>query len=231
VHLRPQVLFLDADNVPVRDPTPLFDSAAFQRAGALLWPDYWDSSAAPDLPAVLSIKQQAMPRTSFESGQMVFRKSRCEHQPAHTDTAVVVLGLATQLCTRNLKHCTHRDSCREAQPLLSPMQVVFVVWCLELSNSLNFTPLAKDPTLGHNVWCRRVWPGLLLAAFMNTQSGFYYRMLSNFMGQGDKETFPFALLSTNASLHVMETPVGSVGLRKCDDYELQSNPGDIPIRS
>ena len=64
------------------------------------------------------------------------------------------------------------------------------------------------------VLCDRVWPGLLLAAFMNNQSGFYYRMLSNFMGQGDKETFPFALLATNASFHTVETPVGSVGIRK-----------------
>ena len=62
---------------------------------------------------------------------------------------------------------------------------------------------------------RRVWRGLLLAAFMNTQSAFYYRMLSNFMGQGDKETFPFALLATNASFHLIATPVGSVGLQKC----------------
>jgi len=62
---------------------------------------------------------------------------------------------------------------------------------------------------------RRVWRGLLLAAFMNTQSEFYYRMLSNFMGQGDKETFPFALLATNASFHLISTPVGSVGLNKC----------------
>ena len=60
-----------------------------------------------------------------------------------------------------------------------------------------------------------MWRGLLLAAFMNTQSEFYYRMLSNFMGQGDKETFPFALLATNASFHLITTPVGSVGLQKC----------------
>ena len=71
------MLFLDADNVPVRDPTPLFDSAAFKRAGALLWPDYWDSSAAPDVPAVLGIPQHVAPRTSFESGQIIFQKSRC----------------------------------------------------------------------------------------------------------------------------------------------------------
>jgi len=72
----PQVLFLDADNMAVRDPTPLFDSAPFAETGALLWPDYWDSSAAPDLPAVLGIALADAPRASFESGQMLFGKSR-----------------------------------------------------------------------------------------------------------------------------------------------------------
>jgi len=72
----PQVLFLDADNMAVRDPTPLFDSAPFAETGALLWPDYWDSSAAPDLPAVLGVAPADAPRSSFESGQMLFRKSR-----------------------------------------------------------------------------------------------------------------------------------------------------------
>ncbi|ETV95136.1 hypothetical protein H310_11404 [Aphanomyces invadans] len=35
------VLLLDADNVPVRDPTYLFDDPAFVESGALFWPDYW----------------------------------------------------------------------------------------------------------------------------------------------------------------------------------------------
>ncbi|DAZ97703.1 TPA: hypothetical protein N0F65_009602 [Lagenidium giganteum] len=35
------VLFLDADNVPVRDPTYLFSSREFQDTGAVFWPDFW----------------------------------------------------------------------------------------------------------------------------------------------------------------------------------------------
>ncbi|TMW61351.1 hypothetical protein Poli38472_012542 [Pythium oligandrum] len=35
------VLFLDADNVPVKDPTYLFDLPEYQRTGALFWPDFW----------------------------------------------------------------------------------------------------------------------------------------------------------------------------------------------
>jgi alpha 1,2-mannosyltransferase len=35
------VLLLDADNFALRDPTPLFYSAAFRRHGAIFWPDFW----------------------------------------------------------------------------------------------------------------------------------------------------------------------------------------------
>ncbi|HEX5454568.1 MAG TPA: hypothetical protein VFX06_12310 [Stellaceae bacterium] len=70
-----EVLLLDADNVPVRDPGFLFDRPEFVDSGALFWPDIvriapnnaiWEISgtAFRDLP-------------SFESGQMVLDKSRC----------------------------------------------------------------------------------------------------------------------------------------------------------
>ncbi|GMF20829.1 unnamed protein product [Phytophthora fragariaefolia] len=36
-----EVLFLDADNVPVRDPTYLFKTPEFLMTGAIFWPDFW----------------------------------------------------------------------------------------------------------------------------------------------------------------------------------------------
>ncbi|KAK1943188.1 hypothetical protein P3T76_005825 [Phytophthora citrophthora] len=36
-----RVLFLDADNVPVRDPSFLFSSTEFTANGAVFWPDFW----------------------------------------------------------------------------------------------------------------------------------------------------------------------------------------------
>ncbi|ETL30989.1 hypothetical protein L916_16098, partial [Phytophthora nicotianae] len=36
-----QVLFLDADNSPVRDPTYLFTTPEFMEHGAIFWPDFW----------------------------------------------------------------------------------------------------------------------------------------------------------------------------------------------
>ena len=70
-----EVLFLDADNVPVKDPSFLFERAEFQKTGAVFWPDIvrlartnpiWEISGVPfyDAPA-------------FESGQLVLDKSCC----------------------------------------------------------------------------------------------------------------------------------------------------------
>ncbi|RLN13992.1 hypothetical protein BBJ28_00026219, partial [Nothophytophthora sp. Chile5] len=36
-----RVLFLDADNVPVRDPSFLFETSEFVDTGAVFWPDFW----------------------------------------------------------------------------------------------------------------------------------------------------------------------------------------------
>ncbi len=36
-----QVLLLDADNMPLVDPGPLFSDPSFKAAGNLFWPDYW----------------------------------------------------------------------------------------------------------------------------------------------------------------------------------------------
>lgn len=70
-----QIIFLDSDNVAVADPAALFTSAAYLDKGAVLWPDYWASTAAPDLQRILPAV--TLPANTFESGQMVFNKRRC----------------------------------------------------------------------------------------------------------------------------------------------------------
>lgn len=41
------ILFLDADNVPVHDPTPLFDSKVYRDTGLVIWPDAWGRTTNP----------------------------------------------------------------------------------------------------------------------------------------------------------------------------------------
>ncbi|PNW86953.1 hypothetical protein CHLRE_02g102750v5 [Chlamydomonas reinhardtii] len=71
-----EVLFLDSDNAVLRDPTYLFDSPAYRDTGALLWPDWWSSTAAKEAPRILNVSASRMPHNTFESGQMVLDKAR-----------------------------------------------------------------------------------------------------------------------------------------------------------
>ena len=69
-----QVIFLDSDNIAMVNPSSLLQSKGYLDTGALLWPDYWASSAAPDLQRILP--DMALPLGTYESGQMVFDKQR-----------------------------------------------------------------------------------------------------------------------------------------------------------
>ena len=57
---------LDSDNIPLRDPTELFNSDLYARTGSLLWKDFWRGSSAPDCQTVLG-NATAVPHT-HESG-------------------------------------------------------------------------------------------------------------------------------------------------------------------
>lgn len=76
VFLYAQVIFLDSDNVAVRDPSHLFDTPEYIETGLLVWPDYWAASAAPELARILGLDVHALPQGTFESGQIVFDKRK-----------------------------------------------------------------------------------------------------------------------------------------------------------
>ncbi len=76
-----EVLYLDADNVPVRDPTFLFETPAYQAAGALFWPDRymgegdghaWLRRETWDICGVLYRNEP-----EIEAGQLLIDKRRC----------------------------------------------------------------------------------------------------------------------------------------------------------
>lgn len=72
-----EVLFLDADNVPVKDPTFLFECKQFKETGAVFWPDIEQSKTSSDsqLWQLFGVPYQACP--DQESGQILINKSRC----------------------------------------------------------------------------------------------------------------------------------------------------------
>jgi glycosyltransferase involved in cell wall biosynthesis len=70
-----EVLLLDADNVPVIDPTFLFQTPEYADSGAIFWPDY--SRLRRDRPIweLCGVKYRNEPE--FETGQIVVNKERC----------------------------------------------------------------------------------------------------------------------------------------------------------
>jgi hypothetical protein len=71
-----EVLFLDADNVPIMNPEFLFDAPQYQQTGAIFWPDFPSSSEEP----AIAWQSCGLPRpglAEFESGQIVVDKDRC----------------------------------------------------------------------------------------------------------------------------------------------------------
>lgn len=71
-----EVLLLDCDNVPVRDPSFLFDCELYQRFGALFWPDVAPRAAADDRRwEAFGVPYADL--TRFESAQAVIHKHRC----------------------------------------------------------------------------------------------------------------------------------------------------------
>ncbi len=74
-----EVLYLDADNLPLRDPTFLFDSSQYKFHGAVFWPDVPPYDRDCWLPEAVW-KQMDMPTLDVqaaESGQILIDKERC----------------------------------------------------------------------------------------------------------------------------------------------------------
>ncbi len=72
-----EILFLDADNVPVVNPEFLFDTKEFKETGAMFWPDLNYVSGKNAIRIWRSCGLSKPPEREFETGQMVIDKVRC----------------------------------------------------------------------------------------------------------------------------------------------------------
>jgi glycosyltransferase involved in cell wall biosynthesis len=69
-----EVLLLDSDNVPVRDPSFLFDAPAYKKTGALFWPDFGSLGKHRAIWEVCDVPYRDEPE--LESGQLVVDRSK-----------------------------------------------------------------------------------------------------------------------------------------------------------
>jgi alpha 1,2-mannosyltransferase len=69
-----EVLLLDADNSPLRNPAYLFELDEYKQMGAIFWPDYWTTSSSNPIWNLVD----EMPSLEWEqeSGQLLIDKSR-----------------------------------------------------------------------------------------------------------------------------------------------------------
>jgi len=70
-----EVIFLDADNVPLIDPEVLLDTPQYRDTGAIFWPDYGRLARTRQIWEICGVEYRDEPE--FESGQIVVDKRRC----------------------------------------------------------------------------------------------------------------------------------------------------------
>ena len=70
-----EVLLLDADNVPVLDPTFLFSERPYRDMGAIFWPDFENLGPERAVWRLTGVKYRDQPE--FETGQVVLNKRTC----------------------------------------------------------------------------------------------------------------------------------------------------------
>jgi len=70
-----EVLFLDADNNCLVDPTFLFDHDTYRLTGAIFWPDFWKTDPKNAIWAITEAKDYL--EYEQESGQILINKKRC----------------------------------------------------------------------------------------------------------------------------------------------------------
>ncbi|MFZ4861010.1 hypothetical protein ACL9RF_02390 [Sphingobacterium sp. Mn56C] len=70
-----EVLFLDADNNSMSDPSYLFDDPSYLESGALFWPDFWKTSSENAIWKIFECND--FDEFEFETGQILIDKERC----------------------------------------------------------------------------------------------------------------------------------------------------------
>ena len=70
-----EVLYLDADNNCMVDPTFLFDSIEYRKNGAVFWPDFWKTSKKNPIWKIVQSKD--FNQMEMESGQLLINKKQC----------------------------------------------------------------------------------------------------------------------------------------------------------
>lgn len=74
-----EVLYLDADNIPAKDPTYLFDLPEYKNLGSIFWPDLPPHKRKEWLPHICweNVGLEYRDEPDFETGQYMINKEKC----------------------------------------------------------------------------------------------------------------------------------------------------------
>lgn len=152
---RAQVLYLDADNIPVRDPSQLFASAQYNASGALFWQDYWENTLAPQVSA---------PRRSTHRSRTACCCNRVRaHAPPTPPAPPARSGRAcARRCTRAF---VPAPGLRAAVPAAQVSDMLRLPRRRWFGGSFESGQLVVDK--------RRHWRGLALAVYFNSYAAFW----------------------------------------------------------
>ena len=76
-----EILYLDSATLPVTRPDDVFESANYQNAGAVVWPDFWQSSEKPWAAYCIglsntTIEQRQRKRHTLDDRLMLWNKKK-----------------------------------------------------------------------------------------------------------------------------------------------------------
>eukprot|EP00877_Chromochloris_zofingiensis_P011779 jgi/Chrzof1/6855/Cz02g01020.t1 len=69
-----EIIFLDADNIALRDPAFLFEHKLYTQHGLILWPDFWPAQVQSLVYDMLGMSPQQHLNATHETGQIVLNK-------------------------------------------------------------------------------------------------------------------------------------------------------------
>jgi hypothetical protein len=74
-----EVLYLDADNIPAKNPMYLFDNNEYKDLGSIFWPDLPPHKRKDWLPAICweNVGLEYIDEVDFETGQYLINKTKC----------------------------------------------------------------------------------------------------------------------------------------------------------
>ena len=215
-----EVLLLDADNIPLRDPAFLFDDPLYRRYGAVLWPDFWGLTADPQLVEVLTEARDLAAARGWEpwaGATPAFGDAAPEANPRMAvparpqEDSVGKLDYETVLAAANF--APPRKTHESGQVRLTPL--VLDVMCGKSSGSARSprSPISPLPCCPQLVIDRtRHLPGLWLALFfMAYPNRTFEYLLSNSAGIGDKESFAWGITAAGGDYAMILHGVRAVG--------------------